>query len=400
MKKQKIIFALQIIIIFIVKSYSQEFAVGVFVNSSDDSSYTRNNNYYQIKDLGVNTILQYAKSSNKDSLSMFSRIIATNMDREEDIIHHYASGYYTRWEAEEETAGNIPGIKHETGHRNGSEWRGIVGNDEAGKYLIDGPDYVQDRTYRLTYNQDTIRYKVNFRLKATPPFVYGMGGDPPAEGTNICEISVVYKLQDGEDTTLVSRILTSDTLTYNYQDYTLEYNIPEKIGGKEVTIYKPEFTPIDKPGYPDKSGEEEYGVKFRVKWYGNYNLYCDYVEVYDRDIWGNYLINNEDINYSIISYSNVYNNWANLRYWYSLDEPQTIDNYEPYRVIDSLINSVGDTLITAFYPHWDGNRNHEYSVKRFIDKTNLSKLMVDYYPLWYNETFNYGLQTQRDAIKK
>lgn len=403
MKKQEVVLIMILMIIIVGSGYSQEFPVGVFVNSADDSTYTRSNNYYQIKEMGVNTILQYAKPSNKDSLSMFSRIIATNMDREEDIIHHYASGYYTRWEAEEETVGNIPGIKHETGHRNGGEWRGIVGNDEAGKYLIDGPDYVQDRNYRLhylPYYKKPIDYKVTFRLKATPPFVYGMGGDPPAEGTNICEISVVYKLQEGEDTTLVSRILTSDTLTYNYQDYTLEYNIPEKIGGKEVTKYKPEFTPIDKPGYPDKSGEEEYGVKFRVKWYGNYNLYCDYVEVYDRDIWGEYFDESGIISNLIKGYAQNFNNWANLRYWYSLDEPQTIDNYEPYRVIDSLINSVGDTLITAFYPHWDGNRNHEYSLKRFIDKTNLSKLMVDYYPLWYDQTFNYGLQTQRETIQK
>ncbi|MBZ0180283.1 MAG: hypothetical protein K8F36_13400 [Melioribacteraceae bacterium] len=400
----KLIFYL--FLLFSIKLYSQEFPIGVFLNTSDDTSYTRNNNYQQVRNSGVNTVLQYIKNSNQDSLAIFDNIIATNLDRAEDLIHHYSSGYYTRWEAEDTVVGIVPGIKLITGSVTQNDCRAIVGTDQIDTFLVDGPDYIQDRKYRLLYTPyfgASVEYKVNFRLRTTPPFIGGngsFGGNSPLQTYNICEISVVYRTQSGNDSTLASKVLTSDSLSYIYDNYSLTYTIPDSIGNEPATIHRQEFNPIDKIGYPDKSGETAFGVKFRVKWFGNYNLYCDYIEVYDKEIWEEYLDDSGTFNNLIKSYAQQFSGWSNLRSWYSLDEPRTIDNYEPYRIVDSVLNSAADTLITTFHPNWDGDRNNEFSVKRFVDNASPKRLMINYYPLWYNETFNYGLQTQRQTTQR
>jgi hypothetical protein len=51
-----------------------------------------------------------------------------------------------------------------------------------------------------------------------------------------------------------------------------------------------------------------------------------------------------------------------FKYWYSLDEPQTLDNYYPYNFVNNILKtSLGSKpIITTFYPTWGGYPKRGY----------------------------------------
>ncbi|MBL1213947.1 MAG: T9SS type A sorting domain-containing protein [Ignavibacteriae bacterium] len=400
MKRQTLI-----LLILIISSLSiaqtNEFPIGVYISSGDTATRFSNGDYPGIKNLGVNLVLQYASNnpSNYDSLSSFDKLIALNADDSLDFIHHYTAGYYKKWQ-DDETAeeANTPGFKSNsstTGYYSSNYKVAELDISTPGKYLLLGPDYDQDRLYRLLYGwyyKRLIQYKVNFNMKID-------GNTTQAD--DVCIISVKYTSREGNDTTIVSDTLQADVMYNQFTNHSLVYSLPKSIAGTKLPRNQTaEFSVRNDAEFAGttESYTGPYGVQFNIKWLGNRNLYVDFVEVYDISI-GKLFSNPIDLQtlYNRCStYASNYSNWSNLKYWYSLDEPHSIDNYEPYRIVDSILNTTSNTrLITAFYPEWNGLRNNENAMGDFVRRAKPYKTMPYYYPYWpgadkYNHNGLYG----------
>lgn len=335
----------------------QKFRTGVYTNLSPTMENSRQN-FKQIIEMGGNTVINQTSSISRDTLEQFfDSVIIFNAYSETDYINHYSSGYYTKWEAEENVDVNAstPGVKHEFGKRYGTSWQSGMNNENIGKYLVTGPDYRQDKTYCQWYNADTIVYKVKFNMK-----IDGLG----SPGIPVCEISVGYKAAKDIYTPIVKRLLYANELTNDFSDYILEYKT------QKIIIGNPEQT------------------QFNVKWLGNRNISVNYIEVYDKYIWSDYAekLGSDSVCKRILNYAKT-RGCKTAQYWYGLDEPHSIDNYAPYTIINSfLVDSGGyPPLVTAFYPNWDGQRNNEWTIKRFIETVDPAKFMYYYYPYYYDQ---------------
>ena len=359
-RERAVIFIFLLIIFLPVLIYSQErFRTGVYSNlsPSDDSRQ----NLKQIYEMGANTVISHARPRSRDSLqTLFDSVIVFNAYSPQDYIHHYSAGYYTKWEAEEDVGETTttPGVKHKFGQNGGTYWFSGTGSSDIGKLLVTGPDYLQDRTYKEYYTigeDNVIRYIVNFRMK--------IDGGPSLD--SVCEISVRYTTALGYADTLADTVYNADQLSNNFMDYTLTYTLPKYINntpvdeGETIDGARRSYG-SDAPHTQEYTGP--YGVQFNVKWLGSRNLYVDYIEVYDQEIWGNYLENTGDVIADILAYADTAGT-TNTSYWYALDEPHSIDNYQPYLTVQNILtqhNPPYSPLITCFYPGWDGLRNNEF----------------------------------------
>ncbi len=361
----------------------QKFRTGVYSNLSPTDSSRQN--LKQVNEMGPNTVINQVSYSNRDSLqALFDSVIAINAYKQNDYIYRYSSGYYTKWQAEDSMDINAvtPGIKHQFGTNSGAYWYSGTDSTNIGKLLVTGPDYIQDRRYKFWYNTYPINYVVNFNMKID-------GALTP--GVPVCEISVKYTTSNGNDTVLNKKILYASDLSNSFKDTSLSYTIPDTIKGKQSGSPVAMIDGI--PKYTEAMQQtavydSAYGVQFNVKWLGSRNLYVDYIEVYDQDIWGDYLLDPNTAQTRILNYASSAGT-NNTEYWYSLDEPQSIDNYEPYKVVDSILTSHGyPPLITAFYPAWNGKRNYEWTIKRFLETVHPKMLMYDYYPYYHDQPGN------------
>ncbi len=304
---------------------SPEFLVGSFVAASDDKDFTYYNNYQQMLDLGLNAVYQRAikhldasppypeQNSNLTQLSIFpyidaandsgtgSLITSYNAQRPGNIdwINYFTQAKYTKWEAEgsplfNENDGEDVKVKYEFGsqYTEGNITGRKTGNNPANinRYLIKGPDYWQWPRYTFTngeWNPTEIRYKAVFQMKIDQP------SETPLD---VCQIMVTNTNSDGVETYLhlpgqpeIITLTTEDLLT-SYKDFEFEYDytgyFTEKSGSPDhpspPTLVAP---PNDE--YRSLGLNAGSKVQFKVKWLGNRELFVDYIEVYDRDIWEN-----------------------------------------------------------------------------------------------------------------
>ena len=384
--------AIMIFLLLITITAQDKYPVGAYLLGRPDrpTAPPLYENYSRIKDAGINTIIQYSITendgqylTNKDSLLQFENLIPVNANRQTDYIYHYTAGMYSKWEAEQhETNSNKVGIKHEFGIKvtfpdeNVECWYSGINPDNIGRKLIHGPDYLQYKTYPLFYKGSKIKYNLRIRMKK---------GYPTNVNENVCRVIV----QDYKGDSLLVRDINENELSSSwssgsvievgsyYHDTTQTNTSQSDPYGKMISIDE-----------EMRSGIE--GVKYIVEWLTDIPIYIDYIEVYDEDIWGEYLSLSSQVISKILNYANKFSNWGNVKYWYSLDEPHSIDSHIPYKTIDGILKANGyPGLITAFYPGWDGQRDGVNSIKLFtegIEEQNLSaepeKLMIDYYPYW------------------
>ena len=377
---KKSIYVVLILLTSVLIFPQQKFRTGVYsqLSPTDDDKQ----NLKQVYEMGANTVINQVTNSNRDSLeALFDSVIVINAFHATDYVHHYSAGYYTKWEVENDISINVatPGIKHEFGTPGSSYWFSGINSSNIEKYLVTGPDYRQDRKYKQWYDTSTINYTVNFNMKIDGLLTYGLP---------VCEISVGYRTESGQFATLISQTYNANQLSNSFKNYILNYTIPEYINGSATQSVKNSISGGTEK-YSERPMQTEdigtYGVQFNIKWLGNRNLYVDYIEVYDQSIWGTYLDDPATANSQILNYA-VSEATENTQYWYSLDEPHSIDNYEPYKVVENILTSHGyQPLITAFYPGWDGQRNHEWTIKRFLETVQPKKFMYDYYPYYYDK---------------
>ncbi len=98
---------------------SPRFPLGTYLSSHSRTSELM---YNTLTESGLNTVVQYASDQTRPHLSEFD-LIAYNQDHENDWINHYATGYYSKWEAEEnQTSPGVIGVKHIGGQI--AQWKG------------------------------------------------------------------------------------------------------------------------------------------------------------------------------------------------------------------------------------------------------------------------------------
>jgi hypothetical protein len=362
---------------------AQKFNYGVYLDKGDST----NSEIYKLVDaLKMNTIVQYVNGWDTDQQNMLKKydIVAVKNSGPEDAILHYSSGYYTKWEAE--ARGNGTGMKSTFGssinYKNSECWTSGVSSNNIGATLLTGPSYRQDKKYRLIYMPDsTISYTLRTRLAASDliPFE-GEPNDP------VCKISVVFKYKrDGEvkiDTLEEDTLLVSFFNDDNFKNVEMIYSYPanfEQYNEKMSGLNEKEFNDYD-------DTESGMGIQFQVIWYGKKQLYVDKFEVYDNAI-GITISNNFNRVDSLVrklvntfNFNDSINGWHNIKYFFNVNEPQTIDQYTPTRMVDSILQGITNVPrgIAEFYPQYGGGRNGDNTIQKYKEMVNPAKIMMEF----------------------
>lgn len=215
--------------------------------------------------------------------------------------------------------------------------------------------------------------------------------DNPAGNDTVCIFSVKFTyaiLHNGawinQDTVLRKKsfIVSDFPDDGKFIDSILTYSYPDKFLGSS--------------GISFNDTDTLKGISFQVDYRGHKNLYVDYIEVWDQDVWNNYynIKTRQDVINRIQNYprlKNIKNNSKQI-FWYAADEPQTLDLYTPIRTIDSLAKiKTGIPLITEFNPQWNGWRNGDKTIQKFVDRVKPQRLMIDYFPYWTDVNDEQGL---------
>jgi parallel beta-helix repeat protein len=387
----------------------QEFPIGTFVYSNNAAVYDTFNlsgmNYmvseFNDFNLGSPTKLIGFKNVPDSSLNLLN------------WVFYYSSGYYTRWEAERNSPNNLEtGLKHNTlfgqfdFYQGDSCWSSIQDIGHKVDSLIWGPNYKQDKTHKW-WGQDTVLYRAKYRLAFT-------GGGSLNPDTVICTLKVIYKWKVKIGTQLFDDqyelgqkiIKKSDFPDTNFRenlfvdyDYrspvvgfrTSNGTVPDGIGIPADTIY------ID--------DAPETGIEFRIEYEGIGKLYVDYIEVYDQLIWEDYIIDPNFVRNRIRDYCNHFTNW-DKESWFAYEEPNTLDNYTPFRIVDSIIQYNSEInvnnkrpLSTIINPHWSGMVNGDMHLKKFMDMAKPNKLIIDWFPFWVDEISETGIKWLQEMFQ-
>jgi hypothetical protein len=356
---------------------------------------------------GMNTISQRADEQYTKQYLEGYNVLASNVQHKEDWIAYYTTCYYSKWEAEVNADPDRVGFKHRDSLGNligspatfppatGRECWSSIGLSEPRDSLMYGPLYRQDKRYkRGLYYPDSLKDSVYY----IPRFIMALdnhGNAGPDE--DVCKIKVVFRYKDNDQigafhdrTFPLERTLKVGDFDINggFDEFYLHPN-PD-LG---LYCYPGQFW-LQKnienfPDAPSSGGyidDESYtGIQYWVEWLGNddlFTLYIDYVEVYDRDGWKEFIDRPNETAQLIADYAQDYPNesWPNLKYWLGVDEPYSIDCYEPIRVVDEIVRSVNPNaptpLIVPFNPswNWDQSRiNGEDELSMFYNMTNPSK---------------------------
>lgn len=361
-----------------------EFTVGAF--GWDRYNLAPYDSYYSS---GMNTIVKYADNLNKSYLDSF-KVIAYN-DTSNDWINHYATGFYSKWEAEQNVDTPYVGVKHEYGQE--ATWKGVqcwstIYLSTPKDSLVFGPHYRQEKEYkRWRYGTRQVYYTARFRM--------ALDTNSVSPNEEVCRITVrvrhakwvngVYTGQTVDDTLagphtmLVSDFPSNGSFKdFLIQDYTYLPQYPEHyLEGKMELPADGDTT------YTDSKGNN--GIQFCVEWLRDdtlCTLYIDYIDVYDNNGWDDFINDPNKVVDSIQAYAQRYADWDNIIYWFGHDEPFSLDAYIPMRTVDLLLNDESrPPLITEFYPDWRIFVNSDSHLVRYYKTVKPEKLMIDIYPI-------------------
>ncbi|HRI47516.1 MAG TPA: hypothetical protein PK559_10470, partial [Ignavibacteriaceae bacterium] len=385
---------------------AQQFTIGTYL----DMEYTGDTRMYPLLDsLGINTLVTWTPLGYQSILQNYN-LLAFKEDSPQDAVSYYARGYYKKWEASENQTNLLgTGVKHKGGNPSTYNdtlcWTSGDGTQKIDR-LVHGPDYRQDKFYRLFFEAPSkIYFSANYYLAIEnhPSFNTSLND-------TVCKISVVFRyLKKVGSTELGYFSETLDSMYIKVGDFggnyfnkkTLSYQYPSYITslrGKDLML---ENLSASDTAYIDDI--QETGIEFRVDWIGAKKLNVYGVEVYDDRIWSRYIspFTRQEVINEIDSFANQYSAWNNIKYWYVHDEPQTLDLYEPFRVIDSILSAKSKpNIITTFYQQWEGRRNGDATIKKFKSLANPKQILIDYYPFWKGNTAQYGLELLQPILQE
>ncbi len=355
----------------------------------------------QLKELGINFIVQRAvksmgeeRASNLKLLAEFPYILAlndsgtgtgnSNYDADEpentDWINYFTQAKYRKWEAEGDNIfkGNVR-IKHKHGEiysdGNVSGWA-TNNSTKPGDLIMYGPDYWQYPKYTFSnpeWNPFPVVYNAAFTMRID---------SKPASAVPVCSLAVTMSFKENDivrEIVLQNKTLTTADFSGNlYTEFILQYDYRNYINLSG-----------SKPGY--NHGKQ---VQFKVIWLGSRKLYIDKIEVYDQTIWGKYFRTARGYK-DMISFISSYDKsfaagnpafYSRLKYYLTLDEPHSIDCYEPLRKVQEILDSLntGADLITHWFPGWDALRDGDNTWDQYYPLVKPHKLHFWYAPFTCN----------------
>ena len=277
------------------------------------------------------------------------------------------NSHYTLWEAE-----GYPGSYYKLTY-NGGSWAdggkaryfdNLKNPPDTAGFIQTGPGYYQERK---DANGHDIQYIAEFRLKSPLYFPSAKSGSSPAK---LCRLMVVGNGQVLGDSTVYGKEFNN---TIGYKSYNVTYKATQN------------------------------PIEFKIYWYGNRQLYIDYVKVYDR--WGYDLIDNPNHAAANNIKTYVSQAWVHTTIpgtndtvvyrWYGRDEPPSIDLYTPHAYIDSLLGIVSQerVLFQAYGGYWNPEAVHDYMLREnpkdyCIDPCPTSMFGNNYTGSFYQEKWN------------
>lgn len=295
-------------------------------------------------------------------------------------IYYYLTGYYSRWEAEQNQSDPLRvGVKHEYGDT--ATWRGVkcwstknLSSPEDS--VMYGPHYRQDKKYNRWfegYDQYNLRYVPRFRMALDNP-------GKADRNEEVCELKVVFSYKDKttgilHDTTFLKRTLKVEDFdtTGNFKYFYFEIN-PDL---PWYSYYPERYLQYPPPPLNYIDWEANTGIQFCADWLRMdtlCTLYIDFVEVYDRDGWDNYLTDPCMTVELIKEYVCDYMDWKYIPFLSSQIKVTTIDNYLPVITIDSLFRSVGAPPLLPEVDEYQLTKSPGFEMPdKWIRKANLLK---------------------------
>ncbi len=355
------------------------------------------------------------QTSNFDTLkARFLNIIAMNdssiadtatiIEENRDYIYYYTNALYSKWEAEGNTdlfpVGSPTGIKPATGTSayNSGGISGLrSGSISPGSNMFSGPNYSQYIRYVITNKWNAnrlVKFKVNFRMKAS----YETEGIVPL---------ALIRVKLVNTKTNFSYILAYDTLTsgdlstsygnyyleYDYRNYAMYISPPDT----DIVYWSPRGVETETPFYDPKLK-----INYEVIPLGNAEIFVDYIEVYDKDIWENDIIYeySQMIN-KIYQYSQMFSSLSpNLKYFNGIDEPHTLDSYEPIRRVQAILDSlnISTPLHIRFYPEWNNERDGLNAFRTYYRMAQPTRLIFWFAPFWVGDPIRFNMSVFHNIL--
>lgn len=360
---------------------------------------------------GMKTVRWYTNDSTENLfLHNYNNVMACNNEAQ-DWIDHYATGYYSKWESEENQTDTMRiGVKHilHDGQIVGqpANWLGtscwstsnLTGPADS---LVYGPNYYQAKHYRRALYYDTLKYTARFHLafQRGLPQNYNLT-DP------VCRIKVVVRFSkvypDHHSVWTDTVMLGPITLTVgDFPDSSFHYFDFGNQSYKYPSLFPTNPFSQNPWNYSLSNNSVNYidilpgqGVEFCVDWLGNSSmgtLYVDNTEVYDagpQGTWSQYIdpFTRPTVINRIQSYANSHSIWGNVNYWYVHDEPHSLDAFTPLHIVDSLVHAVqpNEPLIQMF---WEAGtiKNGDSIYNQYYRMAKPYKLMFDGYPFRWGQ---------------
>jgi len=429
---KQFLFLLALLIFFSgskVIAQTQDFLLGAYLNSSNNLAITYYQNYWQVKQLGLNSVFQrnivsvpsIGQESNFDSLMQFNTIIAGNdsvpvsasNENNIDWIYYFTNALYSKWEAEGSDYFNNAepvGVKHNNiGYETIDGWSSGSNADDIGKFFILGPNYTQYMKYVYTnkYEQNNfVQYKVNFKMKLAQP----QTGSFPAARVIVSVINDTT----GVETILVDSVLYSDQLATVYNNFSFSYDYHSfVVQNNRSTSYT--GTPPPGPAWyaPQSTASSTFfnanlKIQFKVQRLGAPEIIVDYIEVYDAGvygIWERWFIERfPDLISNISFYNQKFASLGTkLKYFHTIDEPHSIDCFVPIKTVQNILRDtlgINRDLLTHFYPGWNNYRDSVDIIEKWINIAQPNQFMFWYFPYWANNTDEFGLSAYRSVLQQ
>lgn len=319
-----------------------QFPYGVYLSKRDSLNSVT---YEYVDDLGMNTVIQYANGDNpalNDILDKYN-LVAIKNDSQNDAVAYYSAGYYTKWEAEDTTKNELEtGIKADfgsaTNYSNIACWTSGTDLENTNTIMLRGPQYRQDKKYVPWYLNELLQYKLRFNVAVST-----INGITPEPTDPVCKVSVIFTYINDQGIT-IDYPLEGAELTLYVSSFTGESFEPFEI----VYSYPPEFEQYNSKmeglnQYELLDYDDTYpgtGIQFKVTWFGNKQLYVDNFQVFDERIGSRIVDLYPQVVFDITSFANKYNDWDNIKYFFNVSEPQTIDRYTPMKIVDDILEAM------------------------------------------------------------
>jgi hypothetical protein len=403
-----LVFILQTVNIIGQAHYIDKYpGIPIIAHTNRAASEITSGNLQRMKELGVMGF--YATDLSAASYSTITdsglKVFPYQLSTGSNWVVYYTDAVYTKWEAE----GNGDGSNGDMElYHNSSvcstftegSVNGIKTTSSNAGNIIFGPYYYQYVRYKqLPESRPNILYTANYvmKIKNIIPIQNLPSG---YMNVPVCTLKVVATNptapSDQQEHTVDSTVLlVSDFLTppyghgwdqwdtipiANYQLSNLVELSEEQLNG--VFYYGDNTSPT----YDSR------WMQYKIDWAGVsfLDLYVDNIEISDQK--GRDVKTRPEIRQDIKDLVAQYQDTSKVLGWFGLNEPFSIDNYEPFRIVDGLVQEENTNLhlYTTFtsgwggvygmpYPGSFGENGYIYKGSEFIKRSKLPYLSINLY---------------------